>query len=399
MKKALSGLISFLIAVLILFLAVRTFSLNVFSHNAYDSYTRQALAWKNGTLYLDEDPRTVAYLELAEYDGRLYVSFPPVPTLVELITTTFWGAETPNQAILYLYAIFSAVALTLLFARRCPPATAICYGLLFSFGGNFLPIIAFGGVWHEAQGLAFLLCSLAVWLCDGEKPWQQALGLFLSALAVGCRPFTALFIPFLLWHIFQKKSGRTGERVAAMVPYLVAPALVAVGLMVLNFVRFGNVFEFGHNYLPEFQREENGQFSFVYLAGNLKQAFSLPKMSFENGKLAFQFDMFTGTAFYLVNIGISVFLYYVLRTLLKPGQTTYNLLFLGVFVLFVMLTCMHRTLGGCQFGARYFMDALPYLAFFVAQKKEAKAGVGSWTLAVFGVGLNFLGAGMIAQMF
>ena len=48
-----------------------------FGPSFYNTYTRQALAWREGLLHLPED---VPYLELAIYEGEYYVSFPPLPS-------------------------------------------------------------------------------------------------------------------------------------------------------------------------------------------------------------------------------------------------------------------------------------------------------------------------------
>lgn len=54
-------------------------------------------------------------------------------------------------------------------------------------------------------------------------------------------------------------------------------AVIALSYMILNFARFGNITEFGHNYLPEFTRSELGQFNIGYMAENLKNMFSVPQ--------------------------------------------------------------------------------------------------------------------------
>ena len=52
-------------------------------------------------------------------------------------------------------------------------------------------------------------------------------------------------------------------------------AVIALSYMILNFARFGNITEFGHNYLPEFTRSELGQFNIGYMAENLNLAIPL----------------------------------------------------------------------------------------------------------------------------
>ena len=49
--------------------------------------------------------------------------------------------------------------------------------------------------------------------------------------------------------------------------------------MGLNYARFDNPFQFGHDYLPEFAVEkENGQFSPAYLAENWAKLWRLPAL-------------------------------------------------------------------------------------------------------------------------
>ena len=350
-------------------------------------HTRQELAWRDGRVYLNDDPSAVAYLELAEYDGKLFVSFPPVPSIPEWILTFFFGKNTPNQFMVYLYALGSCAALTALFLRRLRPFAAVALGLLSTAATNLICIAAYGGVWHEAQSLSFLFCSLAACLIFSDRRFVQGLALFFAALAVGCRPFTVIFIPVLLYIILKKNRNRLHP--ARFLLFLIAPACVAAGLMAYNYARFGNVLEFGHNYLPDFQRAEEGQFHISYLLPNLLQAIRLP-ISFEGG-FHLSFNMFTANAFYLVNPVILLFLYWVLRSHRRK-----DFAFLLLFLLFVVCTCLHRTLGGVQFGARYFLDFIPYLALYLSQKRirfwQAPAA-----LCAFGVALNVYGIWLLSS--
>ena len=68
----------------------------------YNTYTRQALAWRQGLLHLPED---VPHLELAIYEGEYYVSFPPLPSVVLLPLTYLFGINTPDALLVKLYAL------------------------------------------------------------------------------------------------------------------------------------------------------------------------------------------------------------------------------------------------------------------------------------------------------
>lgn len=391
-------LISATLCILILACSAIIFDFNVFEHNPYDSYTRQALAWREGRTYLNDDRSSIAYLELAIYEGKYYVSFPPVPSLVELILTFFFGKDTPNQFMLYFYTFVSCIALTVLFYKKHNLFLSVILGLTASLGTNILSLVAFGGVWHEAQCLSFMLCSLAALFITSDKKFLNGFSLFLSALAVGCRPFTVLFIPFLLYELYKKNVNKEEKTLKEkifnlkfFIPYLIAPCLVALSLMIYNYIRFDNPLEFGHNYLPEFTRVEEGQFNFKYLIPNLKQAIKHPFEFKPEFKLSI--NQFSANIFYIFNPIIAVFFYYNIKNIIKNFKI-YDILWLFAVLSFIFATCMHRTLGGLQFGARYFIDFVPYIALYLAKNKiKQRFAIPVLSLiCVFALSLNIYGA-------
>ncbi len=397
--KIYSALIAGILCIIILFSAAIIFNVNIFEHNPYDSYTRQALAWREGRTYLNDDPESLSYLELAIYEDKYYVSFPPVPTFVELVLSFFFGQNTPNQFMLYMYTIISCMALTLLFNKKHNVYLSVILGLTATLGSNLPSLVAFGGVWHEAQCLSFMLCSLAVLFITSNKKVLQGLSLFFAALAVGCRPFTVIFIPFLLYVLYKKNANNeSGEpeklglikSLRLFVPYLIAPAMVALLLMIYNIMRFGNPLEFGHNYLPEFLREENGQFHLSYILDNLIQAIKLPFEFIPEFKLSI--DTFSANIFYVFNPIIAVFLYFNMRSVFNDVNL-WDITWIFAVITFILVTCMHKTLGGFQFGARYFIDFIPYISFYIAYKNiNAKRGSVVLTfVCLFGVALNIYG--------
>lgn len=392
--KIYAALTAALLSVTILALIVAMFDIKVFEHNSYDSYTRQALAWQDGKTYLDNDPQEIEYLELAVFNGKYYVSFPPVPSVIEFVFTLFCGQDTPNQLLIFVYIVISCIALTLLFFRKLALITSVLLGITSTIGTNLLSIATFGGVWHEAQSLSFMLCSLAVLFIFSDKKWLNGVALFLAALAVGCRPFTAIFIPFLLLEIYKKNRDK---KIHYLWPYLIAPAIVAGLLMLYNFIRFNNPFEFGHNYLPEFTRAEEGQFSLSYLLPNLVQSIKLP---FEyTPEFALNINRFSANIFYIFNPIIAIFFYYNIKNCIFKRNIKDYLFFIAVIV-FVLATCLHKTLGGAQFGARYFLDMIPFLAMYLSvQKMDVEYEVIRAEICLISVAINVYGVAFVISNF
>lgn len=69
--------------------------------------------------------------------------------------------------------------------------------------------------------------------------------------------------------------------------------------MLYNYARFGNVMEFGHNYLPEFTGSEKGQFSLSYILPNLYNLLLRP-VTLKAG-LTLEYPLFDGFMFYIAN--------------------------------------------------------------------------------------------------
>ena len=257
-----------------------------FAHSGYDTYTLQALAWREGRISLGQD---YPHLELAVYEGDWYVSFPPVPALVQLPLTLLFGRQTPDGLLVKLYVAGAFLALYDYFrrAKRQQPWSAAAWALFFVFGSNMVSVSLDGGVWYQAQTLNFLLLACAVAAMARMRP---TLSCALYALAVGCRPFTALFGPVLLMMYLARRRPR-----ARLFPGILVGLCIAACYAAYNYARFGNPFEFGHNYLPEFTRAQSGQFSISHVAGNIRTfVFGLP-FSLQNGQWTlnrFGFSMF-----------------------------------------------------------------------------------------------------------
>ena len=138
--------------------------------------------------------------------------------------------------------------------------------------------------------------------------------------------------------------------------------------MLYNYARFDNPLEFGHNYLPEFVRAENGQFSIEYFGHNFLELFTkiLPFDELFNPEISVTF------AFYFANPLYILWWYRTIKNIVKTHRISKSrLIFTIAIFLNILLICFHRTLGGWQFGARYTCDMLPFvfLCILISTKK------------------------------
>lgn len=337
--------------------------------NAYNSFSRQAAAWLEGRLDLGQD---YPWLELAIYQGNYYVSFPPFPSYVLLPFVLLFGPDTPDLALALAVTGLGTLCASLMVQKLGGDSLLGLVLPVFLYGGTAVwQLTLDGSVWFFAQNLAFAL-TLASLLSGAEG--KKGLSLFLLTAAVGCRPFNLFVLPVLLFLLWQhQEPGPWRKRLSGLLfgrfwVYLPAAGL-ALSYLVLNYARFQDPFEFGHNYLPEFVRANEGQFSLSYLAANLPSLYRLPHLDPATRRLVFpRFDgmnillSYPILIWYLWVLGLRLWACRCCRTARRR-----LLAFHGTVLLLCALQTaaflMHRTMGGHHYGNRYVGDVLP-LVFF-----------------------------------
>ena len=374
--------------------------LNLFEHSAHDSYTLAAMRWREGHIALGQD---YPWLELAIYEGDYYVSFPPFPTVPMWLLTFIFGENTPSMLVNFAMFLMS----TLLGFRTARalgrgPEEAGAWAVGWTCGCNLLEVSLYGGVWNMAQGMAFCLTMLCVYgmaVMRVQRRWRYIAPIAI-ACAVGCRPFQAVYVPAVLLAIYDAAGADGGQgehsewkRVVRCVPYVVVPGLIAVAYGAYNYVRFGEIFEFGHNYLPEFVQAEDGQFSLAYVGKNIANILRLPEIDAE-GRLNFPHGF--GFAFYIANPLYIVVVLRLIEALYRrvrhQEHTLYALdalLLLGGGAHFFLLL-LHKSFGGWQFGTRYLIDLVPMLGFFALRRGKGIRTVEGMIL-IFAVCFNVYG--------
>jgi len=363
----------------------------------YKSYLLQAQAWLRGETALDKN---YEYLELAVYDGRYYVSFPPVPSVPMVLYTLIWGSDVPGGMFQKIYiAIACLVVLSeIQRSKRMQPYQAVAWAVLLCLGSAMLPICLVGGVWYEAQILAFLFSVSAIAAMRSHRFITACL---CYALSVGCRPFSVLLGPVLLvmyledQHCANRHHRHYSLRQSFMrlVPGIAAGLCVAAAYAAYNYARFGNIFEFGHNYLPEFTRAEHGQLSLQYVGQNWKTLFFGSPVSVGENGLSFNefgFSMFLSCPILIVNV------IWLIQDLIRRRFSITKLTIAVMSAANLLLLLMHRTLGGHQFGARYVLELVPMcLVWYLISSDRQKPAWWEWALLAFGFIFNFVGGCLV----
>lgn len=391
-----------MLLVLIIFMFKVSDSNALSEHFHEDSYTLQALAWRDGRISLTQydynlelaivnddymeahgmyDPEIyvneIENMILHDKNTQYYVSFPAVPTIPMLFLSFIYGENTPNNLATVLYSVI-AFGFLILICRRLGYSyfLSICGASFVSITSSAFYLAAnagAGGVWYQAQSLSLLLTASAFYFILGDKNKDYYIAFTLLALAVGCRPFQIIYFAYFYYILLKKYRFR----ISKTIKYLISPIVIGSLYMLYNYIRFGNIFEFGHNYLPEFMSSPDGQFSFNYILPNLKEIFCKLPVKVEDG---FMFD-FNGFACWISNVLLILtligFIYYnirfIYRILKRKGinerksprtaaykkQITVIWILFSLMILHLFLIVAHKTLGGWQFGSRYTVDLLP----------------------------------------
>lgn len=354
--------------------------------NPYRSYALQACAWLDGRLDLGKD---YPWLELAIYEGKYYVSFPPFPSLVLLPFAAVWGTNTPDHWISLGFSIIGIIyAIRLYRAITGTYEMAEQYVLFLFLGNGYLFIALQGGwVWYMAQTMCFTFSLMSLFHAANKHIGRAFAYL---ACAFGCRPMVVVYIPLILMLGTEKASVKTWMRKG----YRLIPACMIIGFyLMLNAARFDNPFEFGHNHLPEFVRSTEGQFSLNYATKNFNQLFRLPQTGGEHGMLIY--DTYDCMAFWLIDPIIVSFMVTWLYALTRKRKACgLNLIIVPATIcVHLMIVCCHKTMGGYQFGNRYIVDMLPYVFYGLITYKQG-VGKAEWLnnpLFALGFSINLIG--------
>ena len=188
----------------------------------------------------------------------------------------------------------------------------------------------------------------------------------------------------------QKPSAFFKDIYSKLYNYIPA-LLMGISYMLLNYFRFKNPFEFGHNYLPEFVNSEKGQFSTDYIMGNLRQMFALPKMG-EDGKLFV--DPFGNFSLLLASLIIPVT--FTVWILVSVKVKEVRIIGIVTFVLaagYIVFMSAHKTIGGFQFGCRYSIEIIPWIYLLLCKCLEKKPNLSKYMipLALLNLIINVLG--------
>jgi hypothetical protein len=255
-------------------------------HTQYNHYALLADAWLHGRQSLANGPPSYAMNnDFVDYQGKTYISFPPLPAMLMLPFVKLSGSAEnfrDGQFIVWLAGLAPAVLFLVLEKLRRTgraPRTQrenVVLSLLFAFGSVYFFTAVEGTVWFAAMVVAAAASALYVlFALDAERPVLA--GAMIACLYLS-RP-TAMFIAplFALEALRVSRQDRKLDLRAVARRYVLfaLPILAAFAFVAwTNWTRYGRATPayFDHEFLSVAWRARMsrwGMFNYHFLAKNL----------------------------------------------------------------------------------------------------------------------------------
>lgn len=376
------------------------------THSPDNHFVYMADSFLHGQFHLTRPPPHGN--DWARYEGKVYVSFPPLPAMVMMPFVKKWGYDFNDRLftwfftplpILFLFLALSYLSRTGRSERRL--WENISLASLFGVGTVYYFSCVQGSVWFVGHVFGTtLMCAYLFFSLDARRPVLAGICLGLGFLA---RTPVGFAFPFFFMEALRVAGGaeqasrwwQSGlQRIRALlrpplvwrvVLFVLVPAACLIGAMVINEMRFDNPMEFGHRYLDvrwNSRFSKWGLLNYHFLSRNLTCIFTLlpwmsripPYVQISNHGLALWFT--TPLLFWAV----------------WPGKKQPLTAFLWITVLTTALpSLLYQNTGWVQFGYRFACDYLPALFMLIAIGGRRFSTL-FWTAAAFSVLVNTFGA-------
>lgn len=305
--------------------------------------------------------------DLVNFDGRWYAPWGVLPALFLIPVQIIKGRFIPP---LYLTLIFASADVLIFYlllqrVRRdfLPKLTTLSFWLVmlfFGFGTTHLYVGTLGSVWHVDQMVTNFFGTLGIYFILRKKrrirDYICSIISFSVALLGRATIVLLVTIPALLYarDYLSVDAQRKQAVIRGMFLFGIPLGLFTVLFFAYNWLRFGNLFEYGYRFIQESPhlaqiRERNGIMSLSNAPTNLwHMLFELPTFVWNNGwKLNFNLK---GNSIFFLSPPLLAALW------TNPWKRIeIAALWLAVITTMIPSLLLYST-GWMQFGYRYTLD-------------------------------------------
>jgi hypothetical protein len=328
-----------------------------------------AQSFLRGHLYFVEAPSDLddasVWDDTSVYAGEHYWALGPLPAVL-LMPAVAAGWKVPQGYVLFVLNLLNLFILYRIALKITnSPSTSLWLSFAYIFSTAYLYIALTPWSWYFAQAVATLFLLLALHeFFYRKRAWLM--GLYL-ALAVATRVNLVLAGLFFVGAILLE-PGQFRGKVSAL-GQLLLPIIVSLSLLLIyNYLRFGNIFEFGYGYqLAANERavnREHGLWGFVHFPANLYYfLFKGPEAVFLPGSKILTYPFLQSDIWGMSILFTSPILLWGLRAPVRQ-KVIYLAIATSLILLFLILG--YCGIGVRQYGYRYALDFYPFLFLMLA---------------------------------
>ena len=175
------------------------------STNNFNSYILQVQSWLQGKL----DVNNIEYLELAIFNKKYFVSFPPFPSYIMLPFVAIGWNNCDGFITIFFTLVGAIYAYKLASCFRESNIICIFWTLFLVIGSNTLFTAITPYVWFIAQNMCFSLLIISLYYA---KKGNGKLSLIAWACAVGCRPLSLFYIFLITYLLYKNLKQKNPEK-------------------------------------------------------------------------------------------------------------------------------------------------------------------------------------------
>ena len=334
-----------------------------------DHYIHLARHLVRGDLTVDS--MSDRYGDVVRLAGHTYLPFGPLPAVLLIPFLPLLELGIPLSAVSYCFTILNVLVFYRILCDEGLGAEQRRWATLLYFAGtSYLGIVLVGISTYFAHVVASTFLLLAMLACGRRtSPWKTGLLLGLGAAA---RLTVAFAITYFLHRSRREEratADSTGDRAHRWLPLVAGFAVPLMGLAAYNYLRFGNIAEtgFGQAVLYDDVLEDArsaGLFSLVHVPRNI--FFMLlkgPELVGGDAVPVLSFPYLRPSAWGMGIFFTSPALLYAFRA--RFAERRVRSLWLGTLAVAAPIL-LYYGIGYVQFGYRYALDFMPFLALLAA---------------------------------
>lgn len=318
--------------------------------------------------------------DLIKFQDKWYTPWGVLPAVLLIPLQLLKGRFIPTFYLSLFFSSLTTVVVFLLLKRLQKEfihnlSTFGVYAILvlFAFGTTQFYIGTLGSVWHVNQIVSSFFGALGIFTIFKKNRFP--IDYFLSSLFFGIgflgRPtiifLLSLPIAFFVFDLFQKKKLFLDQKikyVKQMIIIFALPIILFSSIFFLyNFIRFGNIFQTGYDYIQESSnlqeiRMKSGLSSLRNIPQNAWYLlFELPRLQLIKNNVVFNFNLYGNSIFFLTPPFLTIFFAPLIirkkrRVQIDPFIAS---LWIAIFATIIPIL-MHYSSGWMQFGYRYSLD-------------------------------------------